>query len=385
MIGGRVNRPPDIRELNMKKSTIVRRIIITVLLAAVLLSTPLLFLIKTPREKKTLKCSSTIEINDRNLNPKSNSIDFKVDKAGDHTLYFSLIPDGYDEDSIGEVKPSDLGFVTTLTVTDEAGEIVYSSTQGAVFLDAVVFLRPGNYKVNYYYFSDEDEFYDFESTNIVSIKEAQQMAKDINFPSFKENGKTLFNYEFCCLTKEDGYVFPTIMLSWGLVVGLLFGCFLAEFLMFGKDGEKKFDERQILEQGKAFKIGFFVMLITVEALIVLNFSGLATVVDYPVFYQVAIFLGLLSYVIYCIWHESYFAVNEKSTRVIILFAIIAIINLVIGIINIIHGQLIVDGRITFRILNLFCAIIFIVIFATMLLKRIANSRKSSDDEEEDDE
>ena len=385
MKGGRANRPPDIREFNMKKSTIVKRIIISVLLAAVLLSTPLLFLIKTPREKKTLKWSSTIEIQDKNLNPKSNSIDFKVDKAGDHTLYFSLIPDGYDEDSIGEVKPSDLGFVTTFTVTDESGEIVYSSTQGAVFLDAVVFLRPGNYKVNYYYFSDEDEFYEFESTYICGSKEAKQMVKDANFPSFKENGKTLFNYEFCCLTKEDGYVFPSIMLSWGLVVGLLFGFFIAEFLMFGKDGEKKFDERQILEQGKAFKIGFFVMLITVEALIILNFSGLATVVDYPVFYQVAIFLGLLSYVIYCIWHESYFAVNEKSTRVIILFAIIALINLVIGIINIIHGQLIVDGRITFRILNLFCAILFIVIFATMLLKRIVNARESSDEEEEDDE
>ena len=369
----------------MKKSTIVKRIIISVLLAAVLLSTPLLFLIKTPREKKTLKWSSTIEIQDKNLSPKSNSIDFKVDKAGDHTLYFSLIPDGYDEDSIGEVKPSDLGFVTTVTVTDESGEIVYSSTQGAIFLDTAVYLRPGNYKVNFYYFSDEEEFYDFESTYICGSKEAAEMVKDANFPSFKENGKTLFNYEFCCLTKEDGYVFPTIMLSWGLVVGLLFGFFLAEFLMFGKDGEKKFDERQILEQGKAFKIGFFVMLITVEALIILNFSGIATVMDYPVFYQIAIFLGLLSYVIYCIWHESYFAVNEKSTRVIILFAIIALINLVIGIINIINGQLIVDGRITFRILNLFCAILFIVIFATMLLKRIVNARESSDEEEEDDE
>ena len=385
MKGGRANRPPDIREFIMKKSIIIRRIIVSVLFAAVLLATPLLFLIKTPREKKTLKWTSTIEIKDKNLSPKSNSIDFKVDKAGEHTLYFSLIPDGYDEDSVGEVKPSDLGFITTLTVTDASDEIVYSSTQGAIFLDTVIYLKPGNYKVNYYYFADEDEFYDFESTNVVSIKEAQQMVKDINFPAFKENGNTVFNYEFCCLSKEEGLVFPSIMLGWGMLMGLLFGFFVAEFVLFGKEGEKKYDERQILEQGKAFKIGFFVMLITVEALIILNISGIAIVADYPVFYQTAIFLGLLTYVVYCIWHESYFAVNEKSTRVSIFFAFIALVNLVIGIINIIHGQLIVDGRITFRILNLLCAVLFIVIFATMLLKRIANSRKSSDDEEEDDE
>ena len=175
------------------------------------------------------------------------------------------------------------------------------------------------------------------------------------------------------------------MLSWGLLVGLLAGFLLAEFLLFGKDSEKRFDERQILEQGKAFKIGFFVLLITIEAIIILNFSGLASVADYPVFYQIAIFLGLLSYVVYCIWHESYFAINEKSTRVIILFAFIAAINIVIGIINAIHGQIIVDGRITFRILNPLCAILFIVIFATMLLKRIANSKNASADEEEEDD
>jgi hypothetical protein len=180
-------------------------------------------------------------------------------------------------------------------------------------------------------------------------------------------------------------VFPSIMIGWGIALGLLFGLFMAEFLVFGNSGENKFDERQILEQGKAFKIGFFVLLVTIEAIIILNFTGIATVADYPVFYQIAIFLGLLSYVIYCIWHESYFAINEKSTRVIILFAIIALINLVIGIINIIHGQIIVDGRITFRILNPLCAILFIIIFATMLLKRIANSKQASADEEEEDD
>ena len=379
-----VGQNGHLREHIMKKSNLIKKIIIAVLFGAIILTTPLLFMIKTPREKKTQEWSSTIEINDRTLNPANNAINFKVDKAGDYTLYFSLIPDGYDKDTIADVKPQDIGFITTLTVTNDDDEIVYSSTQAAIFLDTVVYLKPGNYKVTYHYFSNEEEFYTYESTYIVGSKEAERMAKDVNFPSFKENGKTVFNYEFCCLSKEENLVFPSIMLGWGLLFGLLFSFFVAEFIFFGNK-EKKYDERQILEQGKAFKIGFFVMLITVEALIILNLTGIADVVDYPVFYQAAIFLGLVSYAAYCIWNESYFAVNQKTTGVIIIFAFVGLLNLAIGIINIINGQMIVDGRITFRVVNLLCAVFFIVIFAVILLKRIANAKSSSADEEEEDD
>ena len=369
----------------MKKKSIVKKIIISVLFAAAIAATPLLFFIKTPREKKMQSWSSTIEIQDKTLNPQANTVNFKVDKAGDYSLYFSLIPDGYDKDHISDIKLSDIGFVTTLTVTNEDDEIVYSSTQGAVFLDTVVYLKPGNYKVTYHYFNNEEEFYDYESTYIVGSKEAEEMTQDIDFPTLKENGKTVFNYEFCCLSKEEGMVFPSIMLSWGIIVGLLFSLFVAEFIFFGKESERKFDERQILEQGKAFKIGFFVMFITVEALIILNITGLANVADYSVFYQTAVLLGILTYVIYCIWTESYFAINQKSTGIIISFAFIALVNLAIGIFNIIYGQMIVDGKITFRILNLLCAVLFVIIFATMLLKRIVNAKSSSADEEEEDD
>ena len=380
-----VGQTGHLREHIMKKSTIIKKIIIAVLFGAIILTTPLLFLVKTPREKKTQEWSSTIEINDRTLTPADNNINFSLDKAGDYNIYFSLIPDGFNKDSMGKVKLTDIGFVTTLTVTNEEDEIVYSSTQGAIFLDTVIFLEPGNYKVTYHYFNNEEEFYDYQSTYIVGSKEAEKMTQDIDFPSFKENGKTVINYEFCCLSKEEGLVFPSILLVWGILVGLLFGLFMVEFVFNRKEGETKYDERQILEQGKAFKIGFFVMFITVEALIILNVSGLADVGDYAVFYQAAVFLGLLTYVVYCIWTESYFAINQKSTSIIISFAFIALVNLLIGIANIIHGQMIVDGKITFRILNPLCAVLFVVIFATMLLKRIVNAKNSSADEEEEDD
>ena len=73
------------------------------------------------------------------------------------------------------------------------------------------------------------------------------MVKDINFPSFKENVKTVFNYEFCCLNKEDGLVFPTIMMAWGLTLGLLFGFFVAEFIFLGNDSKKKYDDKKVKE------------------------------------------------------------------------------------------------------------------------------------------
>ncbi|MCR4650002.1 MAG: hypothetical protein K5776_13100 [Lachnospiraceae bacterium] len=369
----------------MKKSVIVKRIILVVLFAAVLLLTPVLFFIKTPLEQNMSKWTSTIEIKDRVAYPASNSIDFKVDKAGEHTVYFSLIPEGYDKDSLANVKLSNLGFITTLVITDSSDNVVYSSSQSAAFLDTVIYLEPGNYKVTYYYFTDENEFYDFSSEFLCSSKEAARLAKDVNFPSFIENGTAVFNYEFCCLSKEKDLFFPSLMLGWGIVFGLLLAMLLTEFFFFGKDGTKKYDERQILEQGKAFKIGFFTLLIIVESLIILNLTGIATIADYPIFYQLAVFIGLGVYVSYCIWHESYFAINEKSTRVLILFAFIAVFNLVISIVNFVNGWMIVDGRITFRVLNIFCTLLFLIIFAVLLLKRIANSRSASSDDDDDEE
>ena len=370
----------------MKKSVIIRRIILAVVFAAALLLTPVLFFIKTPGQKKTIKWTSTIEVKDGVTYPESESIDFKVDKAGEYSLSFSLIPDRYDGVTIVNYQPNDHGFISVLVVTDSRGDIVYSSTQGAATSDTYVYLKPDNYKVTYYYFSDEDKFYDYESTYICSSNEASQMAESLNFPRFNKDTKTVFNYSFCCLSKNEDLFFPSIMLSWGLIVGLLGGILVAEFFFFGKNGEKKYDERQILEQGKAFKIGFFTMLIVFEVLILINLSGFTGLIDSTVFYQIAIFIGLLAYVVYCIWTESYFAINEKTNRVIVAFAIIAIVNLVIGILNAFSGQMVVDGRITFKVINPICALFFLIIFGVMLVKRIVNAKKSSsdDDEEEDD-
>ena len=369
----------------MKKSVIIRRIILVTIFAAAILLTPVLLFIKTPSDNKTIKWTSTIEVKDGVTYPESESIDFKVDKAGEYSLRFNLIPDRYDGITIVNYQPNDHGFISVLVVTDSRGEIVYSSTQGAATIDTYVSLKPDNYKVTYYYFSDEDKFYDYESTYICSSNEASQMAKSLNFPRFNKDSKTVFNYSFLCVSKNEELFFPSIMLSWGLIVGLLGGILVAEFFFFGKSGEKKYDERQILEQGKAFKIGFFTMMIIFEVLILINLCGFSTLIDSTVFYQIAIFIGLLAYVVYCIWTESYFAINEKTNRVIIAFAIIAIVNLIIGILNMIAGQIVVDGRITFKAINPVCALVFLIIFGVMLVKRIVNSKKSSSDEDEEDD
>ena len=41
---------------------------------------------------------------------------------------------------------------TIIVITDSSDKVVYSSSQSAAFLDTVIFLEPGNYKVTYYYF-----------------------------------------------------------------------------------------------------------------------------------------------------------------------------------------------------------------------------------------
>ena len=89
------------------------------------------------------------------------------------------------------------------------------------------------------------------------------------------------------------------------------------------------------------------------------------------------------HVVYCIWHESYFALNQKTNTVMISFVVIGLVNLLIGLINLANGNVIKNGRLSFAVLNLIAAVLFIVLFLTLLLRKIVKGSENADAEEEE--
>ena len=367
----------------MKKS-VVKCIVLAVVLVLMLACLPVFMHKKTGQGETVIKWSNTITKTNNHLSSESSSIDFTIPKEGEYNLYISLIPEGFDKNSVMDVDTGSLGFVTASVVENSKGDVVYTNVSGAVFLDTTIILEAGDYKLTHYYFTDEEKFFDFATTYICSAKQAEELIEFYDFPGYAENANTVFCYEFSFDKTDDFRAQTTIWVLWGILVGIVSAVLLFELLL-GDGGKQRFDERQIMEQGKAFKLGFYTMLIITGILACLNFAVPNQSGNFGLYHVMGLFVSISVYLVYSIWTESYFAINQSTAKMMIFFAVVAALNLVISIVNILHGQVIVNGVPTFRILNIMCTMLFAVIFITALIRKAVNEKSLSSEDEEEDE
>ena len=74
--------------------------------------------------------------------------------------------------------------------------------------------------------------------------------------------------------------------------------------------------------------------------------------------------------------NAYFALNEKRTYYIGLFAAVTVLNGVIGVGHAARGEIFVNGQTSFSgSLNLLCAILFLVVLGALLIKEIVSRRE----------
>ena len=166
----------------------------------------------------------------------------------------------------------------------------------------------------------------------------------------------------------------------GFVVGLL----LVAVVMFifnrkaHTDGARKprFDERQELVRGRGYKYAFFTLMVSMILSAVVKESFQITLISEMTVMFFCLFLSIGVYACYAIWHDAYFALNEKRKYYIWLFAAVTVINGVVGISHILRGEFVVDGVINYaNSLNLLCAVLFLVVLVALLVKEIASRRE----------
>lgn len=149
---------------------------------------------------------------------------------------------------------------------------------------------------------------------------------------------------------------------------------------FGNNPQN-YDERQKAEQGQAYKVGFFsVMLyaaIVGSAEIFLK-NGLP--VEAGVTAYCAIFIGAFAFATYAIFHNSYISINENSTRIKIIFLIIGFMNIVVSIVNIINGTIIENGLLTLKSTNLFCGLLMVALPIEIFIKEKLDEKGTTDEE-----
>lgn len=168
----------------------------------------------------------------------------------------------------------------------------------------------------------------------------------------------------------------------GFILGALIGaavwCIL--ILIFLKltrtDGtmKSKFDERQRIVQGKAYKYGFFILLVYNLLLGILD-SGLnIRYADMGTEMVLGVLISVMVCAAYSIWNDGYFSLNENIVRVLAGFGIMALINIGLGIYNLRFGGIVENGILTIYCLNFFCGLVISVIMIIAVVKYIYNKK-----------
>lgn len=169
----------------------------------------------------------------------------------------------------------------------------------------------------------------------------------------------------------------------GVIVGFLlvvgFGL-LVRFVFKTKRVKPEYDERQMIARGKAYKVGFFTLLIygavctVLQALEIYWCSGLLREV-------IGIVIGAGAFAVVAILNDAYLGFNENTGYTIGVISLIGLLNLGSGIIGILADGLWKDGAVTTPIVNLLIFFLFLVIVVTYWLHK----KKGNENEEVEEE
>ncbi|MDD6024767.1 MAG: hypothetical protein PUC06_11135 [Oscillospiraceae bacterium] len=170
----------------------------------------------------------------------------------------------------------------------------------------------------------------------------------------------------------------------GLAAGVLTGIivFIIATVLGRKSGtctSRQYDERQLALRSKAFRAGFFTLLISLCSVAILDVMEVRWC-EAPLDKFFCIFLSIMVFACTAILKDAYFGLGERKKTMLSLFTLVALLQFFITFTNYQEGTLIVDGILTLKCVSPGCGIIFLVILLTVLIQHFRNARKLEDEE-----
>ena len=173
---------------------------------------------------------------------------------------------------------------------------------------------------------------------------------------------------------------------WGVAVGVIVGVIIVA-LIFTYNKKKTgsavggdFDERQQLLRGKAFQAGFFTMLI----LSFLYWVLVRLVLQRPLMEDglsalICVLVGVGVFGFDCILHDAFFTVQNKPKNYIILFICTTLCQIPSAINNIREGRVVENGVLTFGVIPIVCAVLFLGILTAIVCKMLAMRKEDAEE------
>lgn len=376
----------------MKKNRTKKTIISLFLILAILIlsGVSIVFLLKKDDKDQNWnsKWSQSVTVKNGVADPGVITQNFTIKSEDTYSYSYDWLPTGNSKEDLENILPKDLGFVTAFVLFDESGKEIFATAATAVSADTTLELTPGMYYAEYHYLTDLSQYEDFAEKYLCGSYQVSSWAEDMKgtFASLQTNGGWTMEYSLIVQAAGEYSTAYATGAIWGILLSI---CLIALFIvLITKDHSlesPKYDERQELERGRGFRYAFFTMLCFFGMLLIFELSEIVRFANFEFLFAFGLFLGVLVHIVYCIWHEAYFALNQKTPTVMLSFLFIGVANLMIAILNFSKGEISLDGHLQPAILNLFCTLLFLAVFITMFLKKLVTDRKNAEIEEADEE
>ena len=161
----------------------------------------------------------------------------------------------------------------------------------------------------------------------------------------------------------------------GLIAVVIIMKLLAKKLQIDGKQKTEYDERQLIERGKGFRCAFFAYVIYNVAFFILDMAFDLKMLSLGVILILGILVAAAVHVIYCIFHEAYWGLNNNIRGYVIFMIIAGGINIVIGIVNGLNSEFYENGVLAYSVLNLIVGIFIAVILCAMLIKWSRDKRE----------
>ncbi len=166
----------------------------------------------------------------------------------------------------------------------------------------------------------------------------------------------------------------------GACVGLVIAAII--LLICNKNGKMKteYDERQEAIRGRGYKYA------AITGWAIAGFFGAASLgdlvipMDDALKYFTILFASILVQTSHAIWNDAYYGSNNNVKKYFIVSVVLTVINGGISIVAGMQHELIVDGFMTWKCINVECTLLFVGIALMFVVKAIF---KKDDVEEED--
>lgn len=165
----------------------------------------------------------------------------------------------------------------------------------------------------------------------------------------------------------------------GLIVGLVLVVIFYKIANTDKKIKTEYDERQQRIRGKAYKYGFYTMLLYHVLMIGLYLGGITIPVDPYVTEFIGIFLGCTVLGTYCVWNDVYWGLNNDHKRYYIIFSVCLLLNLLPIAVPALTGEFKKHGFGGAPTINLLVIIMMAILLIELGIKHLIDKKKDEED------